>query len=221
MRVYYGSKYLAAGGLEGTRGINFNGTFLVDEAQFFRAAAAAFFARGNRATSLSFAVSRSFPSESDALIFAALEQNTLPGQADLIVSDEPGTTAVRLASAVLEGISVGPLIGSSVEVSYQFRGGIFVPSILPPPPVPPVTDVITGNVSLALGDETKAIAFAVPFATPPSSVDCWVVPASGAPILLIDATPLHDTITGAGFTAAIGFPIPSNGQYWLYWQASQ
>lgn len=219
MRVFYGTQYLAPGGLEGTRGISFNGAFLIDEAQFFRATAAAFFARGNRSTALAFAVSRSFASESDALIFAALAQNAIPGQADLIVSDEEGTTAVRLAAAVLESISVGPLIGSSVEVSYQFRGGIFVPSVLPP--TPPSDTVITGNVALALNDETKAVVFATPFVTPPSSVECWVVPVSGAPVLFIGATPLHDTVTTTGFTAALGFPIPSNGQYWLYWQASQ
>lgn len=218
MRVYYGSQYLASGGLEGTRGINFNGSFLIDEAQFFRAAAATFFARGNRSTTLGFAVSRNFDSEADALYFAAISQNALPGSADLLVSDEEGTIVVALEGAVLEGVSVGPIIGSSVDVSYQFRGGIFVPSVLPPEP--PSDTVITGNVALALNDETKAVVFDTPFAIAPTSVECWVVPASGAPVLFIQSVPLHDTIDIAGFTAALGFPIPSDGQYWLYWSAS-
>lgn len=218
MRVNYAGIFLAPGGLEGTRGISFNGAFLVDEAQFFRAAAMSFFARGNRSTNIGFSVSRSFASESDALIFASLSQNTIPGQADLFVSDEEGTTVVALEDAVLEAVSVGPLIGTSVEVAYQFRGGIFVPSVLPPQPS---DNVITGNVALALNDELKAVVFLTPFAVVPTSVEAWVVPDSGAPIKFIAATPLKDTITTTGFTAAIGFPIPSNGQYWLYWQASE
>jgi hypothetical protein len=216
VRVNYAGSFLAPGGLEGTRGISFNGSFVLDEAQFFRAAAMSFFSRGNRSTGIGFSVSRNFASESDALIFASIEQNTLPGQGDLFVSDEEGTTVVALEAAVLEGVSVGPLIGSSVEVSYQFRGGVFVPSVLPPQP----TDtVITGNIALALGDESKAVVFPAPFAVIPTSVDCWVVCDSAAPVRFIDAAVLRDTITTTGFTAGIGFPIPSNGQYWLYWQA--
>lgn len=216
MRVNFAGIFLAPGGLEGTRGISFNGSFMLDEAQFFRAAAMSFFARGNRSTAIGFSVSRNFASESDALLFAAITQNTLPGQGDLFVSDEEGTTVVALEGAVLEGLAVGPFIGSSLDVSYQFRGGVFVPSVIPPQPT---DSVITGNVALALNDETKAVVFPTPFAVIPTSVDCWIVCDSGAPVRFIDAAVLRDTITTTGFTAGIGFPIPSNGQYWLYWQA--
>jgi hypothetical protein len=216
MRIFYGSTYLAPGGLEGTRGISFNGAFMVDEAQFFRAAAMAFFARGNRSTTIGFNVSRSFASESDALVFAAITVNLLPGTGDLIVSDEEGTTVVELTDAVLESVAVGPIIGTSVDLRYTFKGGVFAPSVLPPQP----TDtVITGNVALALNDELKAVVFPAPFAVAPTSVDCWIVCATAAPIKFIAAAVLQDSITTTGFNAAIGFPIPTNGQYWLYWQA--
>jgi hypothetical protein len=70
-----------------------------------------------------------------------------------------------------------------------------------------------GSVDLALNDESKAIVFPSEFASAPA-VNPIVVPPSGG--IGIQAWP--ESITAAGFTARLGFPIPASG-YKLQWTA--
>lgn len=70
-----------------------------------------------------------------------------------------------------------------------------------------------GSASLALAAESKAITFGTAFASAPI-VTCNVVSPSDG--LIIASAPT--SVTTAGFTALLGFPIPATG-YTLAWQA--
>lgn len=101
-------------------GLSFNGRQLVQEADFLRAASAAFFARRNRSVALSFTVARRFSSIEAAEVFV------LGHYGDL--SDGPATllcrcdgTDVLIQNAVLENIAIPRYVGTSVLVTYHFR----------------------------------------------------------------------------------------------------
>ncbi len=216
MRVLYSSTWLATGGLQGTSGANWNGQQVNDEAQFFRAAAVTYYARGNRSTKFGFGVNLQFNTNADALLFAAVQLNALPQQADLTVSDDPGTVAVLLASAVLD--SVTPKVeGVNVFVRYEFSGGIWTSQSVPPDPT--ADTVKRGSTLLAINDESKSITFATPFGSVPTTVDAWIAPPSTGSVKQIQVAVLQDTITPTGFTVSIGFPIPETGFY-LMWEAN-
>lgn len=216
MRVLYSSTWLASGGLQGTSGANWNGQQVNDEAQFFRAAASTFYARGNRSTKFGFGVNTGFNTEADAIAFAALQINGLPQQADLTVSDELGRIAVVLSSAVLD--SVTPKVdGINVFTRYEFSGGVWASTDVPPNPSEDRVKV--GQQALSINDESAAVIFATPFAAVPTTVNCWCVPPnSSATVFFIQSVALKDSISATGFTAKIGFPIPDAGWY-LQWEA--
>ncbi len=215
MKVLYSSTYLATGGLQGASGVNWNGQQVNDEAAFFRAAALSYFPRGNRSTKFGFGVNLSFNSEADALLFAAVQFNALPQQADLTILDEGGTVAIVLADAVLESV-VPQVSGVYVFIKYEFGGGVWASTSVPPNPTEDT--VKRGQVALAVNDESKVVTFDTPFGSTPVTVNCWAVPPSTASMRFIQAVPLYDTITTTGFSAAIAFPIPETG-WFLMWEA--
>jgi hypothetical protein len=217
MKVIFASTWLAPGGIYGTNGAQWNGTQVNDETEFFRAAAASFFPRGNRTTTFSFSVIETLDSEGEAMLFAATRMNELPEQADLQVVSDDGVYAVILRNAVLTSFQPGRVIGCSVEVSYSFAGGVF--AVQAEPPVPPTYNVQTGKIALNAADESRVVTFPLQFSGTPTSVECWIVPATASSIKFIQAAVLSDTINNAGFTAVFGFPIPEAG-YFLFWEAS-
>ena len=217
MKVVFASTWLAAGGINGTLGAQWNGRQVNDEADFFRAAAVTYFPRGNRSTTFSFSAFQSFDTEGEAMKFAATHMNDLPEQASLQVVSDDGVYAVILEDAVITSFQPGRVVGCSLEVSYSFAGGVF--AVQSQPPVPPSFNVQTGKIALNTNDESRAISFPLPFSQLPTLVDCWIVPFTGSSVKFIQAAPLSDSITINGFTAAIGFPIPEPG-YFLYWEAS-
>ena len=217
MKVLYASTWLATGGINGVLGGQWNGHQVNEEADFFRAAAVTFFARGNRATTFSFSVFQSFNTEGEAMQFAATQINNLSQQADLVVWSEDSVYSVVLAQAVLVSVTPGRVVGCSCEITYSFAGGAFAIGASPPTPITYL--VQAGKIALATNDESKAVTFPLAFATTPVSVEAWVLPASGSPIKFIAAAVLGDTINTTGFTASIGYPIPDNS-YFLMWQAT-
>jgi hypothetical protein len=217
MKVIYASTWLAPGGIYGTNGAQWNGQQVNDEADFFRAAAVSFFPRGNRSTTFGFSVLVSFDTEGEAMKFAATQMNSLPEQADLQVVSDDGIYAVILTDAVLVGFMPGRVVGCSVIASYSFAGGVF--AVQAEPPVPPTYNVQTGKIALNAADESRVVTFPLQFSGTPTSVECWIVPATPSSIKFIQAAVLSDTITNAGFTAVFGYPIPEAG-YFLFWEAS-
>jgi hypothetical protein len=217
MKVFYAGIFLAPGGIEGTLGATWNDTAIVDEAAFFRAAALTYFSRENRGVTFGFSVFKPFNSEGEALLFAATHFSSLTLQADLIVISDDGLYAVKLVGAVLTSFAPSALIGLSLQATYRFAGGQFV--VETSPPTPPTVNSQVGSIALNTNDESRAIVFPTQFPSLPTVVECWVVPASGSSIKFISATPLFDTITISGFTAAIGYPIPEAG-YRLFWEAT-
>lgn len=126
MKVKFGSSlWLAPGGNEGTTGASWNGNQLNEEVEYAFAEQVAYFSRGERATVFAFGVNRSFDTEADALEFAATHFADIPEQDDLRVYDEAESVIMLLSDAVLDGISVGQVVGLSVFVQYVFRGGLF------------------------------------------------------------------------------------------------
>jgi len=217
MKVLWASTWLATGGFNGTLGAQWNESQVNDEAEFFRAAAVTFFARGNRSTRFSFSVFMPFDSEGECMTFAATAIFALAAQSDLQVISEDGLYAVILPGAVLVSVVPSRLIGSSLMVTYSFEGGLFL--VQSSPPTPPTFNVQTGKISLNFNDESRQVTFPLQFTQVPTSVECWVVPATGSSVKFIQAAPLSDSITASGFTAVIGYPIPESG-YFLYWSAS-
>lgn len=214
MKVTYGTQQIAPGGLQGTSGASWNGQQINDEAQFFRAAAANFFPRGNRSSTFAFGVNVNLNTEADAMVYAATLLNYLATQADLVVTDEGDTYTATLGNAVLESVDIVKIDGKNVTLRYQFRGGVWTSATL----IPGLDTVKRGSIALDVNDESKAISFATAFAAAPAMVECWIVPPSTGSVKYIDAAPFSDTITANGFTAGIAFPIPETG-FVLMWEA--
>jgi hypothetical protein len=128
MIVTYGGVTLAPGGLAGEPGrFRINQTEITEPANFFRAAAQTWFARGNSSCELGFEVPRQFNTLAAAWLFIATHSAALAGQADLVMTAGDagsGTQTITLPAAVLSLVSPQPE-GVSVIVSYVFRGGQF------------------------------------------------------------------------------------------------
>jgi hypothetical protein len=127
MIITYGGVILAPGGLAGEPGaFRLNQRTITDPATFFRAAAMAWFNRGNASVDLGFQVTRQFNSLKDAWVFLTLHANSLAGQDDLVLTCGEGVDVheITLPDAVLASVSPVP-IGVSVTVGYSFQGGQF------------------------------------------------------------------------------------------------
>lgn len=218
MKVKYSTTWLASGGLDGTAGASWNGAQINDEAVFFRAAAASYFARGGRSTVFSFRVAKTFESEAALLLWAATHFSTLPGQADLILTDDAGTVAVTLVDAVIDQPRIGNVIGNAAFIEYTFKGGLFESDDVPEDSVVPSEDTVKANlVTLEAAAESGSIAFAIAFGSAPKGLILTICPPTGG--TTFDAYPVQDTITAAGFDYVLNFPVPASGTYKLSWTA--
>jgi hypothetical protein len=210
MRTTFGTAELAhpnpALGRVGTVGLALNGRQLVDEVEFFRAARLAVFARGVRSQEASFAVHRFFASEAAALVFATTHHNDLPNQADLILTLDGQTVA--LANAALQGVQREEWSGCYVRMRYTFIGSAWSTDASPLPDPDPD---MTRRANLAL--DTDATSVAVVFSSALSGVPfvqaTVLMPTVGGDVIF--ASVIEDTITAAGFTAALSGPVPGAG----------
>jgi hypothetical protein len=196
-------------------GASWNGEPIIDEVQFFRAANATVFGRADGPERFSQRVWRFFATEAAALTFAGTHRSTLPLQGDLTLSDDAGTVALTMAAAV-RAVRIAQIAGVAVLVEYTFTGSRFesddVPDIPDDPP-----NVKTGVIDLEIGDESKAVAFAVAFGASPNFCDAVVTVPTGE--AGIRASPIEGTITAAGFTAKLSAAVTVEGCKLRYFAA--
>jgi hypothetical protein len=188
-------------------GASWNGEPITDEVQFFRAANATIYGRGDGPERYTRRVWRFFSSEAAVLTFAGTHRSTLPLQGDLTLRDDAGTVAITMHNAV-RGVRIEQIAGLAVLVEYTFTGSRFqsddVPEIPDDPP-----NVKTGVIDLEIGDGSKVVTFAVSFGAAPNYCDAVVsVPTGEAGIR---AWPIQGTITASGFTAKLSAAVTVEG----------
>jgi len=188
------SDELAADGFQS--GLVVNGRQVIQEAQFIRAATAGLFARGNRAVTLSFTVTRVFGSFSAAEEFALTHYGALSdGPATLTC--RCGSTDILFEEAVLESVSTPTYKGSCVLITYSFRAPGTTSTT-----TPLFDDVITDTLNIPSGvDEYEFTGLGLP------STPAWV---AGSVIGPDGADVLWGMIV-QGSVSAAGFKILLNG----------
>lgn len=210
----------AAAGRLGPSGLTLNGQQIVDDAEFFRAAAPVLFDRGSAGVVLQFAVERSFTTLAQAEAFLLQHPTAVP-RAGLVTcecGDAGGTETLYLPDAILETVAITGHRGVSVAVQYTIRGAGFA-SDVPPEEIPGEPDdgegefivLRRGRVSIDAAATTVDIVFSAPLSSVPT-VTCTVSrPAGGDNIW---AHVEEDTLTVNGFTAELS-GAPPDGTYKL------
>jgi len=210
--ITYSSTTLASSNLAlgrvGPSGLTFTGTPLVDVAQFFRAANATVYGRGDGPEECAFSVLVGpFASEADALNFAALHRSSLPLTGTLTIVDDLGVTAVQLANAVRE-VRVGQIIGVSVRLDYKFTGSVFTSTSVPVYPTD--TDLVKAiNQALTSGTTSQAIAYDVAFSSSPRGITLQLSAPDGG--LMFGWQIRESSRTPAGFTVDFDAAVPATG----------
>jgi hypothetical protein len=216
VRIQYASIILAPGGLLGEAfGATVNGEQVVDETEFFRAAAKAVWPGGNRTQEFSVSVWRRFGSIRAASVFCLMHYGQLPNVGQLAVyCGEPGDLQVAtLNEAVLASVAIVEQRGSSVQVRYSWKGtgwnSDIVPGDDPFPDDPEEESDVTrrSTVNLPADAVTHEVTFANPLAGTPVVVPSMVIPDGGD---LISCSIVKGSVSGTGFTVAFSFPIPSS-----------
>ena len=106
--------------------LRINGSRNVQEAQFFRAIARAFYDRGNRKTEVSFDTTRLFADQLSAETFLLMHETQFPGRGLVtFIAGQPGrqTASRYLVNAVVESVQ-SSLSGCTTRHSYRITGGI-------------------------------------------------------------------------------------------------
>jgi len=127
MIIAYGGITIAPGGLAGEPAeFKLDQKAITEQAEFFRAAAATWYHRGNISATLGFSVTRQFNTLKDAWVFLATHVNALSGRASLVLTCGEGgvTQNVTLTNAVLADVQMAA-VGVSITVTYSFQGGLF------------------------------------------------------------------------------------------------
>jgi hypothetical protein len=227
MRIVFETTWLAPGGVQAADGVRVNGQQIVDDADFFRAAASAFYPRGNLAVSLQFVTHWTFNTAKLAEVFALTHIALLPmGPGDLGVvqitcGNAPDTQLVYMNNAVLESARIVSVRGSSVDVEYVIRGPFFQTDVPPDVPGYPDPGELTlvyrrGTVALTNGATSQAIVFSTPVSTTPVVV-CNVNGVSGSAAIF--GRILSDTVSTTGFTVEFSAAIPDGTYTLTYWAA--
>lgn len=225
MRITIESTLLADGTLLAPHsGLAVNGQQLVDDAQFFRAANATYFARGNAGVLLQFGVNRLFSSVRRAEAFALTHFDGLPksGLVACECGEEGDTETAYLRDAVLESAAITGYRGCSVQVQYTIRGSRFE-SDVPEEEIPGEPDdaegefivLRRGKVNIANGAKTVDVVFSAPLSVVPIVSPTVSRPAGGDAIW---ATVDEDSVTVNGFTASLSGAAP-DGNYKLHYIA--
>lgn len=218
MKAQFGSIYIAdAALLEGVSGLTFNGQQINDEFQLLRALAASFVPRGNRSTSLSFSVARTFDTQRAAERFLLEHFTLLPQQASLFltIGAVGDTEVVELANAVVDAVPTSYL-GVCVTVQYNFRAGLPSFGVSPPGYVEPDASMIQRKkTTIGSGVDSITVTFDTPFGSVPVCTCNIAAPAGGAAIF---AWPREGSETTTGFIADFSGATPGTG-YKLNWIA--
>ncbi len=226
MRISIESTLLAAPelalGCAGPFGITLNGRQVVDDAEFFRAAAAAVFARENLGTTFVFSVTRLFTTEKQAERFVLLHAGAVPrsGLVTAVCGEAGDQETLYLEDAAIENVGLGEVKGTSVAVQYTIRGGLWTSDV--PDEIPGETEeaedfivMRRGKVAIANGAVLKAIVFSSPLSASPVVSFNISRPTGGA---VIAGTLREDTVTVNGFTVDLDAATP-NGDYVLHYTA--
>ena len=212
MRAVYSNTLVAspnlAAGRTGPTGLSFNGQPVIDEAQLFRAAYATLYGRGDGPVECGFTTWVQRPSEAALMLFMGTFRETLPVQADLVLTDDAETVSVRMVDAIRE-VTFGRVVGVTVQVNYRFRGARFTSEDVIE--LPEDSDTVkVKTVALTAGEVSKAVTFDSPFASVPRGVTAQLLlPTSSAQALgvYIDKS----TITEGGFTVLFDAAVPASG----------
>lgn len=197
----------------GPSGLTVNGQQIVDEAQFFRAAAPVFYARGTLGVVLQFTVHRIFATLAAAEAFALMHFNATPleGLVTCVCGETGATQTVYLNDAVVEAVQLPSSRGLVVAVQYTIKGGAFT-SDVPPEDIPGDPDngeefvvLRRGKVAIGAGVSSVVVTFSAPLAVV-TSVQCTISRPAGSPA--IDAFVREDSITVNGFTVDLSAETP-------------
>ena len=226
MRITIESTLLASSdpavGRVGPSGLTLNGRQIVDDAEFYQAAAATVFARDNLGTVLQFSVQCLFSTIKAAERFALLHAGEVPrsGVVTAVCGESGDTLDAYLEGAAVEGVSILEVRGTAVRVQYTIRGGVWTSDV--PDDLPGESDetedfiiMRRGQVTIGNGDDEVDVTFSAPLGALPSISFNVAVPTGG---VAIGGTLLQDTITTNGFTVRLDAATP-NGDYVLHYQA--
>jgi hypothetical protein len=229
MNVLFETTWLAPGQAQAAKDVRFNARQVVDEAQFFRAAFATYYPRGNVECSLEFVTQWIFTSTQLAENFVLTVGTFYPmTNADngvlqcVIGAETPNPITIYSPSAVLESVEVLNYVGMSVDVRYRLRCQPFQSSIPPNTPSFPNPNVYVyvlqrGNQSIGSGATSGTVTFTTPFSSTPI-VTGSVNQQSGSQG--IAGRILQNTITVNGFTFELDAAAP-DGSYVFSWIAMQ
>ncbi len=216
MTIVFETTWLAPGGTMAASNVRVNGRQLVDDAAFFRAAAMAFYPRGNLAVEFAFTTNWLFNTPLAAEVFLLTLPTMVPmgnsdnGVVQCICGFSPATQIVYMPDAVLESVRVVRQVGLSVEVEYVLKGPGFQTDIPPNVPGYPNPDELTlvyrrAIVPVPSGVGSLAIAFSSPFSTVPVVVPVMAgVSGSNAIFLRL----VSDSVTINGFTVEFSAVTP-------------
>lgn len=197
-------------------GIVLNGRQVIQETDFLRAAAATYYARGNRSTDLSFTTGRAFATHRLAQAFALQHCTSLPtGGSITVVCGEPGDTEnVYLQGAVVESADVVRIVGTFVYVRYTLRGPAAWSSDVPPD-LEGETEtgedtlvVRRGKVSIASGATSVTVTFSAPLAGVPPCVIPVISRPTGSPQIGCELR--EDSINETGFIVDLKNATPDD-----------
>jgi hypothetical protein len=217
VRILYSTTVIADDNLAVGRvasGLTWNGEPLIDVVNFFRDTLATVIGRGDGAQTLAFELWYQCASEAEAVTFFVKHRDTLPLQADLLLTDAAATYALRMASAV-RSVQMVRRIGLAVLLQYKFTGRQFLSEDVPD--TDPEDEDLTkyGTATPAEGDESIVVAFATDFGAPPRFFDLKLVAPGGQPPIIISG---YSVPTASGFTVYLAAALPAGG-YVGYWKA--
>ena len=219
MRITYSDTLISSDDLTLGRvgsGSSWNGQPILDVVAFFRAAQSNVYGRHDGPEEFTQRVWRTFDTQAQVLTFCATHRATLPLQADLTIVDDDETAALVMADAVRE-VRISRVIGLAVLVDYKWTGSGFASGDVPGDIPTDDSAVKTGYVSLSASDESKDIAFDIPFGATPKFADAVICPPPGNGGF--EAWPVEGTLTASGFTAGFAAAVPGSG-YVLRWIAA-
>lgn len=217
MRILHSTTVIASDNLAVGRvpsGLVWNGAPIIDTFSFFRDALATVYGRGDGAQSLSFVVWAFFTTEAECVTFCCTHRDALPLQADLLLTDEAATYALRMAGAV-RSVQIGVRIGLAVPVQYSFTGRQFLSEDVPETDPEDIDLTKYGTATPAADDESIAIVFGTPFGATPRFFDLKLIPPGGSPPIIIAG---YADVSAAGFTALLAAALPAGG-YSAVWKA--
>lgn len=211
-------------GRVGPAGLAVNGQQILDDADFFRAAAPTFFVRGTEGVTLQFSVTRLFSSVRAAEAFILLHFNSTPleGLLTCTCGDAGDTQTVYLRDAKVQTVQLPGYRGTSVGVQYTIRGAEFT-SDVPPEEIPGEPDdgegefivLRRGKIAIDAAAESVDVVFSSPLSSVPV-VTATVSRPAGSP--KVGCTLDEDSVTITGFSVELDAPTP-DGTFKLHYIA--